>query len=217
MKYVYDILLNFNDTNIYDFFEWSNEDDINYFKRVPLIRTSDDIYKKIKVGSIIDDKYLLGMINNVTEVYDNKIIRMLDYVFIVTNGVSALGIWLNQNGKVIMMSKMLIDEEDEAIEIGNLLEEKTFIVINSDKVNNPKISYLTRMESKKTFFLNKELDSLYSHNKMIKLKYLHYECFHKTEDNIDKIYNDLKQFLNQEWTNKHDELYDLVRLSYSKK
>ena len=37
MNYYYDVLLNFLDTNIY-FYEWDSLDNIEYYKRVPLIQ-----------------------------------------------------------------------------------------------------------------------------------------------------------------------------------
>jgi hypothetical protein len=112
---------------------------------------------------------------------------------------------------------MLLDEEDEVIEIGNTLGEQTFTVLRATNINNKSNQYLTRCENKKLFFLTKELNDLYLNKNLIKLKYLYYECSHQIEDNIDIIYDKLRLFLKAEWNAKHDELYNLVRLSYSKK
>ena len=66
------------------------------------------------------------------------------------------------------------------------------------------------------FFLNKEIDSLYAYKKINKLKYLYYECFNQMEEEIDITYKKLKEFLNDNWSDKHENLYNLIRLSYSK-
>lgn len=217
MKYIYDILLNFNETKIYDFYEWYQDDDIEYFKKVPLIKTSSEIFKSITIGCTIDDSILMDSMYNATEVYDNKKIRRLEYVCIFADGSEAIAVMLNKSGQVIMMSKMLVDEEEEAIEIGDTLAEKVINVISLDQANTNISNFLTRFESKKLFFLNKELDDLYLNKNLVKLKYLYYECSHQIEGDIDIVYKNIKLFLHDDWTNKHDSLYNLVRLSYSKK
>ncbi|MDD2496039.1 MAG: hypothetical protein PHE29_12705, partial [Tissierellia bacterium] len=84
MKYIYDIILNFNETKIYDFFEWHPDDDIEYFKKVPLLKISNKTYKKIAIGAKINDDLLLNSIYNATEIYDNKKIRYVEYAVILT-------------------------------------------------------------------------------------------------------------------------------------
>ena len=36
------------------------------------------------------------------------------------------------------------------------------------------------------------------------------------EEEIDITYKKLKEFLNDNWSDKHENLYNLIRLSYSK-
>ena len=217
MKYIYDILLNFNETRIYDFYEWSPDDDIEYFKKIPLIRVNEETYKSLTIGCTTEDRIFLESIYNTTEIYHNKTVRRLDYASIVTNGKEAAALLLNKSGKVIMMSRMLLDEEEEAVEVGNTLNEKIIPIISSNQPDTKDLSYLTRCESRKMFFLNKELYDLYTNKNIVKLKYLYYECSNQIEDDIDIIYDKIKLFLIDEWNSKHDELYNLVRLSYSKK
>jgi hypothetical protein len=217
VKYVYDVLLNFNETKIYDFFEWYTDDSIEYFKRVPLLKVDNESYKKIAIGAKVNNDLLLNSINNVTEVYDNKQIRCIEYALILTNGSGATGVLLNKMGQILMISKMLLDEEDEVIEICNSQDAKILDITSTNLIIDNDNNYLTRYESKKLFFLNKELEVLYTNKNFVKLKYLYYECFHQIENDIDIIYDNLKLFLNGEWSIKHDELYNLVRLSYSKK
>ena len=217
MKYIYDILLNFNEDYVYEFYEWQTDDDIEYFKKVPLVRINEKTYEDISLGCTIDDPLFLNSIYNVTEIYDNKMIRHLNYAVIIINGREARGILLNAEGRVIMMSKMLVDEEEEAVEIGNTLNEKQIKIVPVTERKNIDDNYLTRYEKKKMFFLNKEIDELYINKNANKLKYLYYECSHQIEDDIDVIYDKIKLFLNNEWGANHDGLYDLVRLSYSKK
>jgi hypothetical protein len=217
VKYIYDILLNLNEIKAYEFYEWNSDDDIEYFKRVPLFRVDDETYNKLEIENIIEDDKFLEKIYNTTEIYDNKMVRRVEYICIFTNGKEAKAIFLNRMGKILMVSKMLVDEEEEATDIGDSLEEIQLSIISMIKDRQDDDQYLTRLEKKKMYFLNKEIEELYTGKKIIKLKYLYYECSHNIEDNIDMLYNKIKEFINSEWSAKHDELYDLVRLSYSKK
>jgi len=217
VKYIYDILLNFDEMQLYDFFEWDVEDDIEYFKKVPILRIKTSSYKKIVIGNTIDDSTLLDKIYNATEVYDNKRVRKLEYALILTNGKEAVAVLLDKKGQIIMMSRMLVDEEEEVIEIGNTMEEQFLNVLGDNELFKNEVIYLTRHEYKKKFFLNKEIDILYTDRNVGKLKYLYYECSNEMEDDIHLLYDKIKLFLNQDWNMKHEALYDLVRLSYSKK
>lgn len=215
MKYIYDILLNFNDTRIYDFYEWSDKDEIEYFKKVPLFTVDNKTFDNISVGNIIDDRLFLEKIYNISEVYDNKMIRRAPYVCIFTDGNRVVATLLNKNGEIIMMSKMLIDEEEETIEIGNTLKAMPINISLRTHVTSS-CDYLTRNECYKMYFLNKEIDNLYQSKNINKLKYLYFECTNQIEEDINTIYKHLKLFLNSDWNMKHHNLYDLVRLSYSK-
>lgn len=217
VKFICDILLNFNDNKIYDFYEWNSDDDIEYFKKVPIIKVSDSTYRKIAINSVVNSKECLNSIYNVTELYDSKKVRRINYAAILTNGQQAIAVLLNSGGKITMISRMLIDEEEEAIDIGYTLDEQRLDINANNLPNIDTTNFLTRFENRKLFFLNKEIDELYKDKNLVKLKYLYYECSHEIEDNIDMIYNNIKLFLNTEWNQKHNELYDLVRLSYSKK
>ena len=216
MKYIYDVILNFGDIYIYDFYEWSKEDNIEYYKKIPIIRVNDKTFNNIKINSLINDLDIIDSIYNITEIYDNKRISKINYVSIFTNGKNAIGLTLNNKGEIIMISKMLLDEEEETCEIGLTLKEKNIDINNNNQlfINN---IYLTRSEYYKLSFLNIEINNLYKNKYIEKLQYLYYECFNVIDKDINNIYKRLINFINNEWSNKHNELYDLVRLSYSKK
>jgi hypothetical protein len=200
---------------IYDFYEWNENDGIEYFKKVPLIHVDKVTYNNIAIGNIMMDSLFLEKIHNNGEIYENKVIRRVEYVCVLTDGDSATAILLNSSGKIIMSSKMLLDEEEEAVEIGNTLKEVE-INIDAKKGKNEVNNYLTRSESYKILLLHKEIDNLYENKNIIKLKYLYYECSNTIEDDLNILYEYLKRFLTEEWSSKHDNLYNLVRLSYTK-
>ena len=49
MKYVYDILLNFNE-KLYEFYEWMDDDYFDYIKRIGIIKVSKDTLIDIKTN-----------------------------------------------------------------------------------------------------------------------------------------------------------------------
>ena len=73
MNYIYDILLNFNDTeNYFEFYEWKEDDIFEHIKKIPIVRISKEIMfdfltSKIKVSSIF-----LESIKGNTISYKNK-------------------------------------------------------------------------------------------------------------------------------------------------
>lgn len=215
MKYIYDILMNLDD-KLYEFYEWAMDDEIEYFKKIPLFKVNNITYNTIVVNAIINDQSFINSIYNITEIYDCKRVKLVNYACLFTNGREVLGVLLNKVGKVLMISKLYIDEEVEVLDVAQGMSETKINVINGT-VAEEKNMFLTRNETHKKQFLIKELEELYINKKIDKLKYLYYECFSSIEYNIDIVYERIKQFLNMEWDKKHDDLYDLVRLSYSKK
>lgn len=63
MNYYYDVLLNFLDTNIY-FYEWDNLDNIEYYKRVPLIQVNSKTLKDFINNNIVVEKEFLDTIKD---------------------------------------------------------------------------------------------------------------------------------------------------------
>jgi hypothetical protein len=76
MKYIYDILLNFNE-ELYDYYEWKETDYIEYIKKIPIVRLSKKDYKKFKDYKIAINKEILDKLYNTTEVYMDKTIKLI--------------------------------------------------------------------------------------------------------------------------------------------
>ena len=76
---------------------------------------------------------------------------------------------------------------------------------------------LTRRENTILKYLKKELNNCYKNKDEAKLKYLYYEYSNKKNDDINSIYDYLTNELNKDVTDKHYNLYNLIKLSYSNK
>ena len=111
MAYIYDVLLNFLDYP-YEFFEWNDNDDIKYIKKVPLFKVKTDILIDILENDIIIDKSFLEMIDGKTKLYDDK--DYIRYVSLFSDGKMVIGVKCLPNKTLV--SRLLIDEEQDIID-----------------------------------------------------------------------------------------------------
>ena len=109
MCYVYDIVLNFND-EIYEFYEWKKDDNLSHIKRINLVRVDTLTYNVIYNNIVsFNDEFLLSIFNK-CEIYNNRTINTIPYAFLLTDMYRAMGIILDNNGKTIKYSSLLLDE-----------------------------------------------------------------------------------------------------------
>lgn len=214
MTYIYDVLLNFtDDERIIEFFEWEENDYPEHIKKIPLIRVStktlDDLLnKKIRV-----EKLFLDKIKGETSLY--KKTKDLEYAVLLSDLNKVIGLEFNERGEVISRSSLLLDEEEELLEeCCDLTEQQiTYKVINKYK----KEFFLTRQEIKKKRYLLKEMDNIYKENNIDKLNFLYAELFKKDDLSFYDKYIRIKSDIEDNFSTKHNKLYDIVRLTYTKK
>ena len=98
MNFIYDILLNFNDKELYEFYEWSKDDCVDYVKTILLFRLNDTDFYQIRDNDVIIDKEFLNMIYQSCEVVKQKSIKTLDYVCLFTNLKEVYAVMFNEKG-----------------------------------------------------------------------------------------------------------------------
>lgn len=216
MTHIYDLLLNWTDTNkVYEFYEWDLNDDLEHIKKIPLFKVTKEDYNNIFNSDIVIDESFLELIKNHTEIYTNKKPLKIIYATLLTDGIRTFAIEFNDKGESIYKSKLLLDEEEETLDMSYKLQiSKIKYKITKNKKDNP---FETRLEYKIEQFLQKELDDCYIKSQKEKLKYLYMEYFNDVKDNIDDIYKDLKNSLKDGINLKHNKIYELLKLSYTKK
>ena len=82
MNYIYDITLNFNKNNLYEFYEWKEEDDAEFILKIPMFKVSTEDIVNIKYGDIIVNKNFLNQIEDKTEVYATSSVNIIRYACI---------------------------------------------------------------------------------------------------------------------------------------
>lgn len=214
MSYIYDIILNFND-NLYEFYEWKNDDILYHIKRINLVLIDSKTYNDIYDNNVCLDREFLLSIYNKCEYYTNRKLDTIPYAILLTDSYRVMGLILNNTGKVIKYSSLLLEEEEEVLDLCYKLKEiKLNYKIISKREKN---EFLTRDEINIKEYIKSNLTIDYEKKDLSKLKYMYYEYFNKHSDNIDLIYQELLQELDKNINKKHYDLYNLFKLSYSGK
>lgn len=213
MNYIYDVLLNFNDSKrLYNFFEWDTNDNILNVKKVLVFRVSHDVLLDFIRYKVKVSKTFLKKIENTAIIYkQNK--KKYTHMMILSDGMKSIGISFNDSGITEYKSNMLLEEEEEASFIASKSDFEKIEYKRLSKEHNE--NFTTRKELEEKEFIMKEINSLYKNNNIEKLKYLYIEYFDQKENNISKAYNDLIESLNS-MDDKHIILYDLLKLTCKK-
>ncbi len=214
MTCIYDVLLNFtDDDNLIDFFEWHEKDDFDHIKKIYLVRvntkTMEDFLKyKIKVS-----EEFLSIIKDKTILYKNK--KYLKYAALFTDLNKVIALEFDNNGEVVAKSSLLLDEEEDIIMESNCMDEEN---IEYEKIlEYPKRLFLTREELYKRLFLLKEIENAYKENDYDKLTYYYDEIYENNNYSIDKKYELMIDEIKNAYCEKHNNLYEIIRMSYTRR
>lgn len=203
MTYIYDILLNFKEELI-EFYDWNKNDNIIHIRKIPLLKISKQDLYNIKNYNIKFEYNFLDKIKNKTELFTPKTIKKMEYMFLLSDGDSILGIM--KCDKKIKKSSLLIDEELDTLEEVRILDYENieYKIIEKEKLDE----FKTRKQKEIEKFIIKEINKIKNEDE--KLRYIYYDCFNKKEDNIDKILLELKENINDKKIK--NKLYDLFKL-----
>lgn len=216
MIYVYDIILNWTDSDrVYEFFEWEINDDLEHIKKIPLFKVDSTKFSELLDYEFKINNEFLEKIENLTEIYGISTIEKIKYSTLFTDGVRVMAIEFDAEGKVIYRSRLLLDEEEEVMILSNKLN---YYELNIEKLRKRDFDeFSTRQEIKIKKVLEKEITDSYEKKNLEKLKYLYLECFDVESEDIDEIYNKLLTSIKKEENYTHNKLYEVVKLSYHNK
>lgn len=184
MNYIYDITLNFN-KELYNFYEWDEEDNVEYYLKVPIFKVEKDVIKDFIMDKIIVDKNFLFKIFNKNDKY--KKTNKNKYVAVFTTIDKAVAISFNEKGESVYKSYLSIEEENDLLEYSKLLKYTLIDYKIKEKKKNSNI-YLTRHEKNLKIDLLKKIEKLYKNKDIYKLKYIFYEIYNERPINDEKIY-----------------------------
>jgi len=216
MNYIYDILVNFNDKEIYEFFEWKKDDNIEHIRRIPIFKVKPEILMDFKNNKIKVEQTFLNKIRNKTEMFCNTSIDYIEYCAIITDGLDLVVIEFDKEGEYILKSSMLLDEMEDTLDESDLLdiEDIKYTIINT---NNNENKFITRYENKIKSEIESEIKKIVENKNYKKLKYLYYEWFNKKDSDMNNIIDNLSNITNEEISKKHVSFLELIYLSNMKK
>jgi len=153
MLNVYDIVLNLLDGNrIYEPFEWSNKDNIEHIKKIPMVRISSNFLSDIILNNVTVNKDFLQSIYRKAEVYSDKGTNVIDYACLFTDTYKIVGVEFDKSGRALFKSYLLLDEEEEILELSNEIKLNKIEYKVSKKSNE--CLFLTRNEEfKRNFYI----------------------------------------------------------------
>lgn len=205
MTYIYDILLNFNEELI-EYFQWDDSDNIKYVKKIAIFKVSTKVLQDIVKNEVLFDSSFTSLVPK----YEMNSKTSSGNLCLLTDGLLVVGVLIKENN-TILLSRLLLDEENEALEIAQTLPTTDLIykIIKPKKISD---YYLTRKEVEIKSKLEKEIDHLYEQRNLDKLRYFYYDFTNKESDNLEFIYKYLKESL-KNFDNKHLQLFDILLLS----
>ncbi len=216
MIYVYDIVLNWTDEdNLYEFFEWNFNDDLEHIKRIPMFKISSSNLKIMFEYKFKLKPQFIKEIENMTDIYLKNKVESIKYAALFTDGLRTIAVEFDDDGNAIYRSRLLLDEEQDTLILSNKLLECEIEISKLKKISNNEFN--TRLEQEMQKVLRVEIEDSYKNKKIDKLKYLYYECFGKDQDDIDLIHNALIKNIENAKMNNCSKLYDVVKLSYQGK
>ena len=215
MNYIYDILVNFNEKEIYEFYEWNQNDNIEHIRKIPIFKIKTDDFLNIKNCKIIVDKIFLNKIKNKTEIFTNNSVNKKEYCTLITDGMDLVIIEFNKDGESIQKSSMLLDEFEDTLDESDLLDNTDIKYEIIDYISN--FDFKTRFQKEVYRYIEEELENLIKKKSYNKLKYLYYEWYDTKNCDMTNMIQKLLDILNMDFSFKHESFYELLKLSNMKK
>lgn len=213
MNYYYDIILNWSENNPYSFYEWNDFDYLELVKKIPFIKIKHKSLIDIWSNNIKIDSEFLSTIKDKTLVSSKHSICKINYACLFTDSKNIIALEFNDKGESINRSKLLIDDEINALEVSYSLREENFEYEIISKLEENR-NLRQAEEAKRLIAL--ELNNLYQNKELAKLKYLFYEYKKEKKEDIEEIYHILNEELENNFSAEFFRIYDIIKLSYHK-
>ena len=190
MNYIYDITVNLSKNELYEFYEWKEEDPVEFILKIPSFRIDKETFYDLKYNNVTVNKEFLLKIFDKTEVYTPNSINLIRYASVFSCDDDVIVLEFDSDGNNYMKSNLSIDEESEIIECMNLLKF-SIIDYKIKEKKNVKKHFMTRLESYYEKYAYEKIKYMYENNEYMKLKYIFYELYNEKLDDTNKIYSKL--------------------------
>ena len=213
MNYYYDCLLNWNEQEAYEFYEWNDYDYLELIKKIPLVKVKHKVLLDFIQNNVKVDKEFLEMIKDKTLVSDKKNFKRIEYASLFTDTKNVIALEFNEEGLSISRSNLLIDDDLNILEVIYGIKETTF---NYEIIKKIEMNQTLRQEKEAKKLILLEINNLCQNKEIDKLKYLYYEYKKENINDIDYIYEQIKNDLERKIDQDILKLYHIIKLSYHK-
>ena len=208
-----DIILNFLDGRLYEFFEWNSDDSFEHIKSIPLFKVESSVLEDFILNKIKCSTNFLKEINNKTEVFVSGTIKRIEYATIFTDGNRAIAFEFSDKGEKLTMSSLLLDEEEEILD---LVTDMDIISIEYKILEREKEKLYTRKEQFIRNYIIQDLKAAYVNKDYNKIKYLYEEIYNSSNKGVDYKYKRLLRDINTGFNKKYIRLFNILKLVNNK-
>jgi hypothetical protein len=189
MNYYYDVLLNFNENQLWNFYEWEESDALLFAKKIPLFRVSFDTIKDFFHYHILLNVSFLDQIAY-KAIYQER--EDIYASFLISDGKNSLAVMVDEKGHVTSMSRLLVKDENNLNEFIYTLPLREIDYETLKKRNSKR---KLRQYEKMQLAIMEELKRLKEEKNLHKMKYLYYECTKKEESDMNLMCQEMNTFL----------------------
>ena len=205
MNYYYDLYLNFQENNTF-FYDWEKDDNIEYYKKLPLFQVSTEVFEDILNNQIMVEKNFLDLIKTKTK--SNN----YEYIALFGDKNSVIALEFDENGLNIDRSFLNLDDELNIIEIMYTVPTQKLIYREIKKIA---YNESLRAEDRIKHVIKTEIESLNNKKEYFKLEYLFVEWFNTFPQNKESMIEIMKEKLNHTIGEKEINILNLIKLSYN--
>lgn len=209
MNYYYDIDLNFDMEHIWEFYEWDDSDVLSHIKKIPLFHVDVETITTFLKNQITINQEFVKELAHKTITRDSK--EEIYAAFLMSDSKNTLACLLNEEGKVIALSKVGIKDDNNINEFMYTIRETK--IPYEIKEPREKRNGLRQVEKLKQF-IQVEINTLIAEKNIQKLKYLHYEWLNQEENDLKKMAQNLTEALKKPMNKTLEKIFYLIRLSY---
>jgi len=209
VNYYYDVVLNFDLENVWQFYEWEEDDYFTYVKKIPLFRVEHEVLRdflnyhiRVSNSFVLEIAHKTVVRNSSEDIYG---------AFLMSDSKNTLAVLLNEQGDVLALSKLMIADDNNVNEFLYTVK-KTVIPYEKKEIRNQRT--VMRQEEKVKKFISIELNTLLEEKNMEKLRYLYYEWFQEEKESMVEMYQDMVRKLKAPMDDLMLQIFYFIRLSY---
>lgn len=185
--FVNDIIVNVSHKHYLFCYDWSKKDQYLNLKQVPLVYIDKQTFHQIINYETKVNEDFINRVKNKALLYGDKNYIYLNNICVLTDGLKAMAIIVDDKYKIIRRSSLLFDEEQEVVSFTVIMNQEKF-----DFKFGKAFDYnilLTKQEN----ILYKKIKKNIGKKNLDQLRYWYYLIYNKVEYDQNKLINEFKK------------------------